>query len=231
MALKKVVIFIVLSIGVLFNVCAQSSGTAIFDFSVQYSKQTLNPKPGTKDPSRNNPVPLGGYTFTCDPVTFSFEAGDGDSKFPAWYNVGGVGVLEAHVGEGDVLVLRLTDKRYKIRRVIFSQNSSSKTWGGFGFVPDNGIWKTASLIWTASTDSPCKELIMTSKNISHFSKLTVSYDVDDEYSSVADMSYNDRSECDEVYYTVQGFRLNGRPTVSGFYIVRSGNRASKVWVQ
>jgi len=229
--LYKLTIFIITVLLSQISSLAQSSNKqATFDFSPPYASLTLNPKPGTRDPSRLRPVDLDGYTFNASPIEFSLST-DHASTAPQWCNPGGNGTLEVRINEGNILTVR-AEQGYKITRLTFYRYSDTSEWDSFDVTPSNGTWvMTSNRIWKMDADTEISEINLTSYGLNYFYKLIVAYDKSDPTGAIDHIKTDIADITDsKTYYTLQGVQLPSEPTIPGIYILVTNKYVSKILI-
>lgn len=223
--MKRLVVYVLFGLLCIHNSFSQTV-TGIFDFSPDYSELNIEPKPGSKTPTKNNPTVLDGYLCSHNGVTLSFNTGGNtEDTSPVWINVGGIGLLEIHMYEANSLTVE-APANYKINKVTFMQSRGSTTWNGWQ-VSGEGSWNAK--IWTPDSSVEYKSVtFIADEGPDYFCKITVSCSpsILGGIDTVVEVDTDESPE----YYTVDGVKLQSEPTKSGVYIVRTGARTHKIFI-
>ncbi|MCH5234008.1 MAG: Ig-like domain-containing protein [Muribaculaceae bacterium] len=163
-----------------------------------------------------------GYDFVNSPITITGMAQEGAANTPRLYLSSGNWGYRFY---NDNTVTIASAEGYVIKSIEFSATNlgnSSIQWEGEGLFSKN--------VWVSDENIEVTEVIISKTatgNNPVISKVTVYYD--EAASDAINGLYNENTEVE--VYTLHGIRVNPSNLSKGIYIIRQGNKTSKVMVR
>lgn len=203
---------------VTYTIVDPSAQTATFDFT---EPSTLSPAIEKAAPGEF--VSVAGMTFTANGVNMAIGEAATSNPPRIWTATGQqAGTSDFRMYKGDNFTIAAPAEKH-VAAIAFT-----KAGGSFAMTPDNGELSTDSnnATWTATTGDKPAGVTFSATGTTRIATIIVTFA--DGVNAISAIEA-DGADAPAVFYNLQGVRVDNPTT--GLYIVRQGNRTSKVLVK
>lgn len=175
-------------------------------------------------------------SFVADAITLTVSQGTNTSNPPMWWNYTPTATapnergceLRLYANE-DVTVSAATG--YKINKIVITLNAGSTTFGTQTVTCEGGegTWTNNTKTWAATSGDVTSVKFMAGGS-SRYGQFTVEY-VATTLGAIDSVISDADADAPAEYFNLQGIRVNADNLTPGIYVLRQGNKVSKVLVK
>lgn len=176
------------------------------------------------------------HTFVSNAITLTVSQGTNTSNPPMWWNYTPTATapnergceLRLYVNE---YVTVSAASGYKINKIAITQNAGSTTFGTQTVTCEGGegTWTAGTKTWTA-TSGDVTSVKFVAGATSRYGQFTVEY-VATSLGAIDSVISDADADAPAEYFNLQGIRVNADNLTPGIYVLRQGNKVSKVLVK